>query len=46
LESAKESKKEEIASLATLLYWAYCFFSNECSAGDVPDHVLKIEVAG
>ena len=46
LESAKENEKEEISSLATLLYWAYCFFSNECSAEDVPNHVLKIEVPG
>lgn len=46
LESAKENREEEISSLATLLYWAYCFFSNECSANDVPDRVLEIEVAG
>lgn len=44
LESAKENGVEEISGLATLLYWAYCFFSNECSAKDVPDRVLQIKV--
>jgi hypothetical protein len=44
LEIAKKNKKEEISRLANRLYWAYTFFSNRCSASDVPDRVLEIEV--
>ena len=46
LESARENREEEVSGLATLLYWAYCFFSNQCSAKDVSDQVLEIEVIG
>ncbi len=44
LEMAKENHEEEISRLANRLYWAYTFFSNKCSASDVPDRVLEIEV--
>lgn len=44
LELAKKNHKEEISRLASRLYWAYLFFSNKCTASEVPNSVLEIEV--